>query len=236
MGVIIFNNKSSADCRIQVAHPPGYAYPERDYTITHIPGRNGDIIQDNGCYKNVERTYEVSFDAPNEDFATYANAVSAWLHSTTGYARLEDSYEPNYYRMATYQESNIFENLYNQAGTATIVFECKPQRFLKTGETPVTITSPVDFLSNPTGFEAYPLIKVSGTFGSLTINDNQTITLSSIDSYTMLDCELQDAYKETTNKNSTISGTFPVLKPGSNTISWTGNISSVIITPRWWTI
>ena len=48
MGVIIFNNKSSADCRIQVAHPPGYAYPERDYTITHIPGRNGDIIQDNG--------------------------------------------------------------------------------------------------------------------------------------------------------------------------------------------
>ena len=236
MGIIIFNNKSSADCRIQVAYPPGYAYPERDYTITHIPGRNGDVIQDNGCYKNVERTYEVSFDAPNEDFATYANAVSAWLHSTTGYARLEDSYEPNYYRMATYQESNIFENLYNQAGTATIVFECKPQRFLKTGETPVTITSPVDFLSNPTGFEAYPLIKVSGTFGTLTINDNQTITLSSIDSYTMLDCELQDAYKETTNKNSTVSGTFPVLKPGSNTIRWTGSISSVTMKPRWWTI
>ena len=234
MGVIIFNNKSSADCRIQVAHPPGYAYPERDYTITHIPGRNGDIIQDNGCYKNVERTYEVSFDAPDEDFATYANAVSAWLHSTTSYARLEDSNEPNYYRMATYQESNIFENLYNQAGTATIVFECKPQRFLKTGETPVAIESGESIL-NPTGFDAYPLIQVIGTSGVLTINDS-TIAFSSIDSYTMLDCELQDAYKETTNKNSTISGTFPVLKPGSNTISWTGNISSVIITPRWWTI
>lgn len=234
MGVIIFNNKSSADCRIRVAHPPGYAYPERDYTITNIPGRNGDIIQDNGCYKNVERTYEVSFDAPNEDFATYANSVSAWLHSTTGYARLEDSYEPDYYRMAVYQESNIFENLYNQAGTATIVFECKPQRFLKSGETPVTVTSGGS-LSNPTGFEAYPLIKVSGTSGVLTVNGKQ-ITLSSIDGYTMLDCELQDAYKETSNKNSTVSGTFPVLKPGSNTISWTGNISSVIITPRWWTI
>lgn len=234
MGVIIFNNKSSADCRIQVAHPPGYAYPERDYTITHIPGRNGDVIQDNGCYKNVERTYEVSFDAPNEDFATYANAVSAWLHSTTGYARLEDSYEPDYYRMAVYQESNIFENLYNKAGTATIVFECKPQRFLKTGETPVAIESGESIL-NLTGFDSYPLIQVIGTSGVLTINDS-TITFSSIDSYTMLDCELQDAYKETTNKNSTISGTFPVLKPGSNTISWTGDISSVIITPRWWTI
>ena len=234
MGVIIFNNKSSADCRIQVAHPPGYAYPERDYTITHIPGRNGDIIQDNGCYKNVERTYEVSFDAPNEDFATYANAVSAWLHSTTGYARLEDSYEPKYYRMAVYQESNIFENLYNQAGTATIVFECKPQRFLKTGENPVAIESGESIL-NITGFDAYPLIQVIGTSGALTIND-RTITLSSIDGYTMLDCELQDAYKETTNKNSTVSGIFPVLKPGSNTISWTGDISSVIITPRWWTI
>lgn len=234
MGVIIFNNKSSADCRIQVAHPPGYAYPERDYTITHIPGRNGDIIQDNGCYKNVERTYEVSFDAPNEDFATYANAVSAWLHSTTGYARLEDSYEPNYYRMATYQESNIFENLYNQAGTATIVFECKPQRFLKTGDNIITIQNSLTIM-NPTGFEAYPLFKVTGTSGVLTVNGN-SITFSSIDNFVMLDCELQDAYKENINKNSTISGTFPVLKTGSNTISWTGNISSVTMKPRWWTI
>ena len=234
MGVIIFNNKSSADCRIQVAHPPGYAYPERDYTITHIPGRNGDIIQDNGCYKNVERTYEVSFDAPNEDFATYANAVSAWLHSTTGYARLEDSYEPNYYRMATYHESNIFENLYNQAGTATIVFECKPQRFLKTGDNTITIQNGLTIM-NPTGFEAYPLFKVTGTSGVLTVNGN-SITFSSIDNFVMLDCELQDAYKESINKNSTISGTFPVLKPGSNTISWTGGISSVTMKPRWWTI
>ena len=234
MGVIIFNNKSSADCRIQVAHPPGYAYPERDYTITHIPGRNGDIIQDNGCYKNVERTYEVSFDAPNEDFATYANAVSAWLHSTTGYARLEDSYEPNYYRMATYQESNIFENLYNQAGTATIVFECKPQRFLKTGDNTIAIQNSLTIM-NPTGFEAYPLFKVTGTSGVLTVNGN-SIAISSIDGFVMLDCELQDAYKENINKNSTISGTFPVLKPGSNTIRWTGSISSVTMKPRWWTI
>ena len=234
MGVIIFNNKSSADCRIQVAHPPGYAYPERDYTITHIPGRNGDIIQDNGCYKNVERTYEVSFDAPNEDFATYANAVSAWLHSTTGYARLEDSYEPNYYRMATYQESNIFENLYNKAGTATIVFECKPQRFLKTGDNTIAIQNSLTIM-NPTGFEAYPLFKVTGTSGVLTVNGN-SITFSSIDNFVMLDCELQDAYKERINKNSTISGTFPVLKPGSNTIRWTGGISSVTMKPRWWTI
>ena len=234
MGVIIFNNKSSADCRIQVAHPPGYAYPERDYTITHIPGRNGDIIQDNGCYKNVERTYEVSFDVPNEDFATYANAVSAWLHSTTGYARLEDSYEPDYYRMATYQESNIFENLYNQAGTATIVFECKPQRFLKTGDNIIAIQNSLTIM-NPTGFEAYPLFKVTGTSGVLTVNGN-SITLSSIDGFVMLDCELQDAYKENINKNSTISGTFPVLKTGSNTISWTGDISSVTMKPRWWTI
>ena len=234
MGVIIFNNKSSADCRIQVAHPPGYAYPERDYTITHIPGRNGDIIQDNGCYKNVERTYEVSFDVPNEDFATYANSVSAWLHSTTGYARLEDSYEPNYYRMATYQESNIFENLYNQAGTATIVFECKPQRFLKTGDNTITIQNSLTIM-NPTGFEAYPLFKVTGTSGVLTVNGN-SISLSSIDDFVMLDCELQDAYKENINKNHTISGTFPVLKPGSNTIRWTGSISSVTMKPRWWTI
>ncbi len=32
----------------------------RDVSVTHIPGRNGDLIVDNGCYKNVTRTYALA--------------------------------------------------------------------------------------------------------------------------------------------------------------------------------
>ena len=47
------------------------------------------------------------------------------------------------------------------------------------------------------------------------------------------DCSLKEAYLGTTLMNDHISGNFPVLKPGLNAISWNGNVTSVVISPRW---
>ena len=33
--------------------------------------------------------------------------------------------------------------------------------------------------------------------------------------------------------NSAMSGEFPVLLPGANAVSWTGNVSKVVIEPHW---
>lgn len=134
MGVILFNGKSSLDYRIQVEHPPVYVYPEKDYTTLHVLGRNGDLIVDNGSYQNVSQPYDIAFDAPGEKYAEYASGVLNWLHSGSGYCRLEDSYDTEIYRMAYYKESGQLENLFNGAGRTTINFICKPQRFLKSGE------------------------------------------------------------------------------------------------------
>ena len=59
MGVIIYNGISSEEFAIQVEHPPGYETPEKDYEVTHIPGRNGDIYVDKGSYKNASRSYDI---------------------------------------------------------------------------------------------------------------------------------------------------------------------------------
>ena len=37
----------------------------------------------------------------------------------------------------------------------------------------------------------------------------------------------------TTSMNANMSGDFPILKPGANAISWTGNVASVEIKPNW---
>ena len=47
MGIFKFKDKTSEDFGLVVQTPPTYSYPERDVTITHIPGRDGDIIIDN---------------------------------------------------------------------------------------------------------------------------------------------------------------------------------------------
>ena len=72
--------------------------------------------------------------------------------------------------------------------------------------------------------------------GALTIGGN-IIQISEIDEYVTLDSDTQNAYKGTANKNSTVSlATFPVLQPGKTGISWSGGITKVEITPRWWTV
>ncbi len=237
MGIVIFNGISSREYDIQVEHPPGYETPEKDYDITHVPGRNGDIVIDNGSYQNVSRTYQIAVGSLQKNFTTMANYISEWLHSTSGYARLEDSYEPDYYRLAYYEESGNIENILEHAGRATIAFNCKPQRFLKSGDQTFTFTGK-GVLRNPTRFESLPIINVKGSgSGALQIG-SYTVTISAINTSITIDSEIQDAYSGTINRNSlvTLSNGFPKLTAGENTISYSGGITSVEVIPKWWTL
>ena len=48
-----------------------------------------------------------------------------------------------------------------------------------------------------------------------------------------LDSPLMEAYKGATGTNGCMSGDFPTLLPGQNAISWTGNVTKVVIQPNW---
>ena len=240
MGVIIFNNIPSTNYGIFVEKPPVYAFPERDYDVVHVPGRNGDIVVDNGSYKNVARTYELSVGEAESDFTKLASGVSEWLHSVSGYARLEDTYEPDYYRMAYYSAGAEMENLFHQAGKLSVEFTCKPARFLKIGERPVTFTA-AGSLYNPTFQKSFPLIEIVASGAGTIKMGSQTIAIDGLSSSTtmIIDSELQDVYEKDSalNLNSKVSftdGRFPTLSSGLTDISFTGSITSVEVTPRWW--
>lgn len=238
MGIIIFNGLSSADYGIKVWQAPTYSIPERDYEKIHVPGRDGDLILDKGSYKNTTRSYVVSFGRPDKkDFTLLANSLSEWLHSCSGYARLEDSYEPEYYRIAAYDESNDITNAYHQAGQTTIKFNCKPQRFLKSGDGIIKFTK-LGYLDNPTFFAARPIVKVYGNGDGVLRIGEYAVTIKSIEEYIVIDSEMMDAYKGTLNCNSKIqlNGNFPRLEKGRNEISFSGAITSLEVQPKWWTI
>lgn len=244
MGVIIFNGKSSRDYGIVVETPPDHAWPEKDYDVVHVPGRNGDLLFDNGSYKNVARSYEVALGRRDGNFYEMVDRILTWLHSASGYARLEDSYEPEYYRLAAYREGQSLTNILGQAGRATITFDCKPQRYLKEGEEGRVFTSSGRSIWNPTLFTSFPLIKMTMTANTaavLTVN-NCTVSIAA-STYTnntlCIDSELQDVYSGTSNKNSIITlntGSFPVLSSGDNEISFSGGITKVEVVPKWWTL
>lgn len=238
MGVVYqhyltIDGRSSLDFNTWISGGGTYGSPVRDVSSVSVPGRNGNIVIDNGRYDNIDVDYE-SFIP--KDFDYNMGALRAFLGSLKGYKRLEDTYHPEEYRLALFSKGvEPKTTTLNRAGSFTLSFNCKPQRFLKSGELPVTFADDSAIL-NETLYEAEPVIRAYGT-GILTIGD-VSVQVTTADGYTDIDSRIQEAYKGSTNCNGNIvltDGVFPTIKPGLNEVEFTG-FSSIQITPHWWTL
>lgn len=242
---ITWNGVNSETIGLHIERAARIIRPRRKAEVVSIAGRNGDLVMMQDAWDNYEQPYDIWFgNGTNLSAETGADAVSAWLHSASGYARLEDTYEPDIYRMAFYVNEQDIENAITEYGRETIRFNCRPERFLKSGETPITLSTSNVQMQNPTQYASRPLIRINGSgSGTLTIAGTKTysVSITGISSYMYLDCDEQNAYKTAgTNLNNKVTITngvdFPRLNAGANTITWTGGITSVVITPRWFKI
>lgn len=242
MGQIIYNGITSDDVGVIVENVPAYTVPKKEYSFTHVSGLNGDYVQCLNSFQNGKKSYNIAAVANDNSFVEVANKIMAWLYSADTYARLEDSYEPEYFMKAVFEGGISIDNILHAAGRTTIEFNCKPQRFLKIGEEPISAISGMTIM-NPTSQIALPKITILGTGnGTININNgyhNETATtLKDIKSEIVIDSEAQDAYSGTENRNSDIlCNEFIKIYPGLNTISFEGTgITGVTVIPNWWTI
>lgn len=237
MGIIQWNGVKSDEFNIIVEHHPYFPIPERKIEVISVPGRNGDVIIPEQAWTNVEQHYDLAMYGLNELLPQTVRGVMEWLMKPTGYARLEDSYNPDTFRYAYFKGGAEIENRFNILGRATVTFVCKPQRWLRDGERVYTAFSGMS-LTNPTVYPAKPLIAVKGAGAAVLTVGNSQIEISEIGTEIDLDCDYEEAYYDTTNKNSliTVTNGFPILTDETE-ISWTGaGVTEVTIQPRWWTI
>ena len=229
---LTFNGKSSKEYGVYISGLNTFNSAERDTESISVPGRNGDLTFDNGRFKNVDITYPAFIYA---DFDNNVKGLRNFLLSQRGYKRLEDTYHPDEYRIARYKGNFVTEVVdWLAAGQFDLVFDCYPQRFLKSGDQIITLESDGNIFNEYQ--ESKPLIRAYGT-GSFSIG-GITITIDTADDYTDIDCDLQEAYKDdmsvNCNGNITLtSGSFPVLNPGDNEIV-IEDITKLEIKPRWW--
>lgn len=169
---LTFNGESSRTYGVYITGQAVYNAPTRDVEMVTIPGRSGAFPLDHGRFENIEGTYPAGTFADNEeDFAAAISDFRNALCAAKGYCRLEDEYNPDEYRLAIYKSGLEVEPAQLKAGEFDITFECKPQRYLKSGETAVTIGASTA-LTNPTRFEASPEIRVKG-YGTVAFNGYQ---------------------------------------------------------------
>lgn len=114
-----------------------YGAPARDIEQVHVPGRNGDLLIDNGGYMNFDLVYPEC--TIQEDFPYQARALRNFLLSSPGYHKLTDSYNPGFYRLAEYRgpfaaEAHTARN--NMSSVFDLSFNCKPMRYLDSAAAP----------------------------------------------------------------------------------------------------
>lgn len=164
-----FDNVSSRTYGVYITGEAVYNAPERDVEMVEIPGRNGSFALDKGRFQNIEVSYPAGIFADSEaDFAEAVSDFRNFLCSRKGYVRLTDEYNPNEYRLAIYKSGLEVTPAQLKAGEFSIVFDCKPQRWLTSGETAVTVANN-GTLTNPTRFESSPLLEVEG-YGTIGFN------------------------------------------------------------------
>lgn len=240
----IFDGHDSRDYDVYISGQKTFDSPERKYKLYDVPGRNGSIAEDGKSFKNIELAYEDSFiaDAPYlpQDFDRAFSDLKNFLLSRSGYCRLEDSYHNAEYRLAIFRKAiQPAMNDENTFGTFDLIFECKPQRYLKNGETKQTITSFSGAqISNFTNFASLPLIRVYGN-GTVGIGSYSFVVSNNADNYIDIDCDVMDCFREAANMNQNVVFTnheMPKLLPGNNGITATSGITKIEITPRWFII
>ena len=232
MHQFIYNGRSSADFGLILSGEDTWKKAVPELERTAIPGRNGDLLLSNRRYGNVSLTYHIGIQ---RGFPEKYGAFMNFLLKDPGYHRLEDSYHPENYRVAVMDaEVSPKVGAYHVSGTFDLTFSCKPQQYLKSGERRQILTGS-GTVYNPTLFDARPLLRIYGT-GQVIIGD-VTVTVTECDEFTDVDCELEDAYKDSVNKNGCVilsGGEFPVLQPGTTGIIFGAGVTKIELIPRWW--
>lgn len=254
MKTLWFDGESAAANGLIISGSGTFDAPERDVEMVSIPGRNGDLIIDNGRYKNISVSYPASIYT---DFASNAEKARAWLGSRTGYCRLEDDYDPDHFRLARFKGPLRFTpGFLNRTAECTITFDCKPQRFLKSGEAEISVTNGCSIV-NPTMFPAKPLLiitctsaialfTVKGANGSYHFD----VDTSTLEEQVTVYLDTEDGSVYTYAPDSGVRQNRPsigsmdlgkdVLVPGVNIVSVgtliSGSVAAVQIVPRWWTL
>jgi len=226
------NGEDARKYGIELQREIQFSAAEPDVETVSVPGHSGDIVYFNGRFRNVIGTADCY--CLRENVSRVIAAVNNWLLKSTDYRRLETLIEPDVFRMARLRYGVNLEARLNRLNPFTLEFDCKPQRYLKSGETAIRATSGT-VLINPTGFDALPVIVVHGSgSGTLTVGE-YTMQLDDCDELT-LSTERCRASSGSVIKNSTVHGQWAVLHEGENELSFSGGITGIEITPRWWTL
>ncbi len=217
----VFNGFNSYnDLGIVVNEMPPISLPKRDIESIQVEGSNRILHVDKGGYLAISRSIKCTLI----DIAKLDNLKQ--LFKCSGEIEFSD------YPGKKYKATNInqidFGRFYgiSEIREFTLKFELEPVAYGITVDLNLNESSSFEVTGNE---NTNPIITVTGT-GTITINDTN---VEFLESDITLDCENMEAISNNLSKNDkVVLDDFPYLKPGTNTIILSEEITNVHISYR----
>lgn len=209
----------SRDYDIVVGDLPPIVVPNKRITFEEIPGRDGSLMYSDECYSSYSKTIECAIEFSE-------NTDLTWL---IGRGKLILSNEPNREYDVILKNNIELTQIAIYYQNFLLKFEVQP--FKKNIEEHILTFTENTFNFNISGnARSLPTIKISGE-GDLTLTVNSSsFLIKELESELMIDSELEVVVENGQNSSSKTNGIFPRLKPGLNTFSIVGDMTSIEIT------
>lgn len=203
--------------------------PEERVEHVVIPGRPGELTQTEG--DNIFNSYIQTVSISVEGLANVPD-VEAWL-TGDGYVTFDTQstlkQRARIINAVTFQRHSRNADWY----TGDVQFYCDPIKYQVT-QSDIEVTSSGTSLSNPGTLPAFPLITITGS-GAVSITiASKTLVIPDLETGWVADCENKWILDDGVPQFGAWQGEFPDIPAvGSSTITFTGSITKIKITPRW---
>ena len=213
---------------IHVLEQPVITRPSERATFSSVPGRSGTLttLEGDDVYDDMILTATCMIENTNR-----LSEINKWLKGggTVTFANRSGGY----YKARIINQLS-FEKILrgNPHLSFAVNFRCQPFFYISDVQN-VTLTASGSAITNPYSAPSEPIITVNGS-GEITFMIGLTILeLTDVSGSVTLNSELMEAYSGTTSLNANVSGEYPTLIPGMNAISWSGDVTNVVIQPNW---
>ena len=224
-----WNGTRCTEYGIHVSEQPPVTIPKERSKQTSIPGRPGTLTTFEGddVFEDLTLTATCWISDPAQ-----IPAIAGWLK---GSGTVTFANRPEGFYHAFISNQIPFEKILrgNPHRSFAVNFRCSPPFWYVSNPEEVTITTSSYVLVNPGSVYSEPIIHVYGSGDMTLVVNGSFVELEDVEDSIILNSVIQEAYQGETLLNEKMDGEFPMLKPGNNLISWTGDISRLVIAPNW---
>lgn len=227
MSYVSFRGVRTDDLGLYIAKGgmPSHKKAAQRNTEYEIPGRDGAVHVFDG-YSPFDVKVKLQMLG---DTAQMRQVINAWADGSGDLYTSDDTnrvWKASVLSEATYTRAAYGGKMYD---VATITFRCQPYMYERTPQV-VTLTAD-GTLTNHGNVSSLPKIVVNGTGDCTVTIGGSKIKLFGMTGAVTIDTEAGYVYSAT--GAVAMEGEFPVLGLGNTAVSFTGSVTSLVITPNW---